>query len=234
MLPHRERPDAIPDHVGLPPVLPLKPWPEFQAKIVPTLRDFYNEAYTHPVHIPVADREEMLQFLRDGPGVMTPPEWIEWGIPAVAAAEPAPEPATAPPVPAPNPRAQRVWRPFLQPRESRAAREARADGDAQTEGEARADGDAQTEGEAQTEGDASAEVAADQETNEVACETCAHSVGSWVAFEFGDDTFAGTITKKYEDEDLYHVVFTDGDEADYDGDEITYASQLYERDFNTE
>ena len=168
------------------------------------------------MHIPVEGREEMLQFLRDGPGVMTPPEWIDWSIPAVAAAEPAPEPATTPPVPSPNPRASRVWRPFLQPRESRAAREGHADGDAQTEGAARA------------------EVAGDQETNEVASETCTHSVGSWVAFEFGDDTFAGTITKKYEDEDLYHVVFADGDEADNDGDEIHYAGELYERDFNTE
>ena len=214
MLPNPRRPDAIPNPDTVPPVCGPAAWPEFREKIVPTLEKFYAETYRHPVHIPVQDKEEMLVFLANGPAAPTPPEWVGSGHlqPAVAVEDPT---DTAPPVPAPAPRARRVWRPFLQPRESRAVQAARA------------------EGAAQTEGDASAETAANQDTNEDATASESYQVGTWVAFEFGDDTFAGTITKVHEGEDLYHVQFTDGDEADYDSDEIHYAMQLYERDFNS-
>ena len=60
-----------------------------------------------------------------------------------------------------------------------------------------------------------------------------YPVGTRVAVQFGDDCYAGQITKLYPGEDLCHVVFTDGDEADYDADQITYAQQLYERKFPT-
>ena len=58
-----------------------------------------------------------------------------------------------------------------------------------------------------------------------------YPVDTWVAVQFGDDYFAGQITKLYPGQDLCHVVFTDGDEADYEADEITYASQLYKQQF---
>ena len=57
------------------------------------------------------------------------------------------------------------------------------------------------------------------------------TVGTWVAVEFDDGAYTGTIVELYEDEQLCRVEFTDGDSADYDADEIHYAVQLYQRDF---
>lgn len=54
-----------------------------------------------------------------------------------------------------------------------------------------------------------------------------YPVGTWVAVQFGDEFFPGTITKHYPGEDLCEVVFTDGDREDYEADQITYAKQLY-------
>ena len=61
-----------------------------------------------------------------------------------------------------------------------------------------------------------------------------YPVGTWVAFEFPQGFFSGTITKLYANEDLCEVTFTDGDHADYDEEEICYAIQLYEREFPQE
>ena len=58
-----------------------------------------------------------------------------------------------------------------------------------------------------------------------------YALGTWVAFKFGDDTFAGTITKIYPGEDLCQVTFSDGDQGDYDSDEIQYAMGLYAHTF---
>ena len=60
---------------------------------------------------------------------------------------------------------------------------------------------------------------------------CVDPLGTWVAVEFGENIFPGTITKLYPGEDLCEVVFTDGDKADYEADQITYAKQLYEAKF---
>ena len=243
MLPHPGRPEAIPDRSEAPPECDLKEWPEFLERIVPTLSQFYKETFRHPVHIPVADRDEMMDFLTQGPGTCpTPPEWIEWGDPIVPAAEPAPEPATEPAVAAANAR-RRVWRPFLRPRGTRrnmmarplpretrrqAMRRARAEAARRIQ-----DGYKST-----SSSEDGAEAAANEDGveaagNEDAKAPESYPVGTWVAFQFGDKTFAGTITKFHESENLYHVKFTDGDHADYDGDEIHYAIQLYERDFNS-
>ena len=78
MLPDPRRPDAIPNRDAVPPVAESKDWPEFEDWIVPTLRDFYNDAFEHPVHIPAADKEEMLAFLERGPDPAAPPGWIVW------------------------------------------------------------------------------------------------------------------------------------------------------------
>ena len=64
-----------------------------------------------------------------------------------------------------------------------------------------------------------------------ATKTFPYPVGTWVAVEFGDDIFPGKITKLYPKDDLCEVVFTDGDRADYEADQITYAKQLYESAF---
>lgn len=58
-----------------------------------------------------------------------------------------------------------------------------------------------------------------------------YPLGTWVAFTFGGDTFAGTITKIYPGEDLCQVTFSDGDQGDYDSDEIQYAKELHEQRF---
>ena len=58
-----------------------------------------------------------------------------------------------------------------------------------------------------------------------------YPLGTWVAVEFGENTFPGTITKVYPGENLCEVVFTDGDKADYEADQITYAKQLFEAKF---
>jgi len=61
-----------------------------------------------------------------------------------------------------------------------------------------------------------------------------YAVGTWVAFDFGDKTYAGQITKLYPGEDLCSVRFTDGDKGDYEADEIQYATELYAYKFPAE
>ena len=59
-----------------------------------------------------------------------------------------------------------------------------------------------------------------------------YPLGTWVAVEFGDaGVFSGTVTKLYPGEDLCEVTFSDGDKADYDADQICYATQLYKAEF---
>ena len=54
-----------------------------------------------------------------------------------------------------------------------------------------------------------------------------YPLGTKVAMEFSGETYTGTITRLYPGKDLCQVVFEDGDEAEYDGDEIQYANELY-------
>ena len=54
-----------------------------------------------------------------------------------------------------------------------------------------------------------------------------YPLGTWVAFAFGGETYAGTITKIYPGEDLCQVTFSDGDQGEYDSDEIQYAMGLH-------
>ena len=188
MLPHPKRPDAIPNRDAVPPVAESKDWPEFEDWIVPTLREFYNDEFEHPVHIPVADKEEMLAFLERGPDPAAPPGWIAWDdIDAFA--------------------------------------DAGADADARADPGADADADAGPD----AEGGADADAGADAEGGASAAKF-PFPVGTWVAFEFADGMYTGIISKIW-NADLAHVEFSDGDEGDYDGDEIHYAAQLYARDF---
>ena len=61
-----------------------------------------------------------------------------------------------------------------------------------------------------------------------------YSVGTWVAFEFHEGIFAGTITEVFDEDAECQVTFTDGDKGDYDADEICYAIQLYQVKFGKE
>jgi len=217
MLPHRQRPDAIPHRDVVPPICPSKQWSEFGDEIVPSLQSFYNNEFRHPVHIPDADRVEMLEFLTRGPAPPAPPGWIAWDdftpevenqvVDTVAAAVAAPAAA--------GQTRQRAWRPFLQPRQKRcrcgSTTHKRITHKDCPMNPSRADPDA---------------------TVTSTAPVFPFPVGTWVAFEFGDGMFPGKISKLYEGDDLCEVVFTDGDKADYEGDEIIYAAQLYEREFN--
>jgi len=190
MLPHPKRPDAIPHRDAVPPVCEAREWPEFEAWIVPTLRMFYNDEFEHPVHIPDADKEEMLAFLTRGPDPPAPPGWIAWDDAEVDA-------------------------------DAVAGAGAGTGAGAGADAGARAGADAGAGAEARAGADAGAGAGAAE---------FPFPVGTWVAFEFSNGTYTGRISKVW-NADLCKVDFADGDTADYDGDEIHYAAQLYQRDF---
>ena len=129
---------VLPASTQAPTLAPPKPWTDLKAKVVPCLKRFYSRAYRHPVHIPPEEREEMLQFLQNGPAQPSAPAWIDWsrGIPeseadaaAVDADVPFPvpdqseAPATGPDERAPTSgpaeiRRKKEYHPFLAPREN--------------------------------------------------------------------------------------------------------------------
>ena len=77
MLPHPKYPDAVPHRDNVPPLSGAKEWPEFSGDIVPTLLPFYKSEFRHSVHIPDADREEMVNFLTHGPPTNATPAWMD-------------------------------------------------------------------------------------------------------------------------------------------------------------
>ncbi len=208
ILPNPRRPEAIPGREIVPPACGPKAWPELRKNIVPILSEFYKQEFRHPVHIPVEIRDEMMEFLTSGPALATPPAWIEWGEPPAVVTPTLPPPPSDPEPVATAPvgrRRRAVWRPFCQPRRS---------------------GSSQPSGNPVSSGEA----ANNQPANE-SSKPFPFPVGTWVAFDFDGDLFAGQIIKCFEGEDLCKVEFTDGDKADYEGDEIHYAAQLYQREF---
>ena len=124
---------VLPASTQAPSLATQKPWPEFKAKVVPCLKRFYSRAYRHPVHIPPEEREEMLQFLQNGPAPPSAPAWIDWSrdIPQSEAdaaavdadvADQSEAPASGPYERAPTSgpaeiRRKKEWRPFLAPHE---------------------------------------------------------------------------------------------------------------------
>ena len=147
-----------------------------------------------------------MDFLTNGPAPATPPEWIDWGNPPAARTLPPsdPESGAVAAIREPEERRRAVWGPFLQPRRSVANNQVSTTNDV-----------------------------VNNEVSTTSSKPFPFPVGTWVAFEFDDGVYPGQIAECYEGEDLCRVEFADGDKADYDGDEIQYASQLYEREFNT-
>lgn len=176
MLPHPKYPDAVPHRDNVPPLSGTKEWPEFSGDIVPTLLPFYKSEFRHSVHIPDADREEMVNFLTHGPPTNAAPAWIDWTDRVDREPVEVAETESAAVVTKERP----AWRPFLKPRKK-----------------------------------------------------FPFPVGTWVAFEFDGDLFPGVIGEVFDDDELCRVDFADGDKADYDADEIHYATQLYQREFNS-
>lgn len=202
-LPHPGRPEAIPYRDVVPDACAPKDWTEFEEEIVPSLSKFYNNSFRHPVHIPETDRTEMLQFFEDGPEAPILPEWISW-VNSVATEN---EEDTQP-----------------QP----VAVSSAADPDGGGGGESVWKPFCQ-----------SRSTSTPQHTSSTGTKSFEFPfpVGTWVAFEFTDGLYPGKIVEIYkcdsgEDEDCCRVKFADGDAADYDSDEIHYAIQLYQREFN--
>ena len=63
---------------AIPDVTENNVWEEFDAKVCPTLTDFYDGTMKHGITIPDSDKEEMLRFLTEGPPDAPPPSWISW------------------------------------------------------------------------------------------------------------------------------------------------------------
>ena len=54
-------------------------------------------------------------------------------------------------------------------------------------------------------------------------------VGTKVVKVFDDDVHVGTVTEIFDDDQLWHVQYEDGDTEDMDGEEIEVARRLYVR-----
>ena len=232
MLPHRSRPHAIPAPGNVPPTMESKEWSELTEDIAPTLLKFYKGELRHPVHIPEAERAEMVQFLTQGPPPPVPPEWIVWGVPVESTGE-VPAAAVTAPVPTSNVVRAPVHRPFLQPRRAqrRACRCGSLTHRRVTHRSCPLNPNRANFASSTT---VAPTVARATETADGSSSSSfPFPVGTRVAFEFDGGVYTGTIKKHYEGEDLCEVQFTDGDKADYDGDEIHYAAQLYQRDFSS-
>ena len=162
-----------------------------------------------------------------------------------------PVPASCPVV-----RRKKVWRPFLAPRDNPSGKQCKCGSTAHLRVTHRDcplnpkrvrsdDGDSETppRSRSKTNPPASATTAStlvDSESSDddddntsgpdavVSTETLfRYPVGTKVAVEFSGETYTGTIAQLYPGKDLCQVVFEDGDEAEYDGDEIQYANELY-------
>ena len=227
MLPHPDKPDAaMPHRDDAPPTDIPKKWSDFDDKIVPRLLAFYNHSFHHPCHIPFPDQKEMIQFLTDGPTATNPPEWVHWDTcEASNAEEEAPPAVPTTTVPAPR-RKGPQWRPFLKPRVNTNGKTCKCGSRTHSKITHHACPLNPERGPRDQDEDADAE--------DMAGEEFPYAIGTWVAFEFPEGMFAGTITHVYERENLCQVKFTDGDQADYDADEICYAKQLYEHNFPDE
>ena len=59
-----------------------------------------------------------------------------------------------------------------------------------------------------------------------------YPVGTKIAMKFSSGMFFGEVTKLFPGKDLCLVVFTDGDQAEYDVEEIQYANELYKHEMS--
>ena len=150
-------------------------------------------------------------LLNDGPPPHAAPAWIRWAL--------------GPDAPVVHESADDVpdveeedeedrWVPFLQPRRKRAR--------------------GQTQTNVVPDGDDSSDSSVDSgsETPEEPC--FPYPCGTKVARDFGEahGVFEGFILDHYADDPTLCIVrYTDGDEEDMDKDEVSYAVELYQREF---
>lgn len=276
MMPHPDVPASdLPGRDDVPDVVEAKEWPEFEEKISPNLLKFYRHQYQHPVHIPVQERDEMIQFLVEGPSPATPPSLMVWeetpppatttATTATAAQEGPPPPTTtatattahrggpAPPTTTTDNaniytsrRRGAVWKPFLQPRVNADGKTCKCGSRThlkithascpmnprrkkQTVGDRDSNDDSSSEDSSSDE-----DILLSQLKPKTKPKKFPYPIGTSVCVSFTAGLYVGSITKLFHDEGLCQVQFTDGDVADYDADEITYAKQLYDREFPPE
>ena len=60
------RPHTPHAKTAVPALAPNNEWDDFEAKVVPTLKDFYTGRMKHGFTIPAAEKEEMMAFLNKG------------------------------------------------------------------------------------------------------------------------------------------------------------------------
>jgi len=257
MMPHPLLGESVlPSKLEVPETATPKPWTQFSEKIVPCLTKFYKRQFRHPVHIPENEQQEMLSFLRDGPPPPSAPAWISWTHDDTADVHVVPpSPVQSPPVPASCPavRRQKVWRPFLAPRENPSGKKCKCGSTTHLRvnhrdcplnpKRARSDGDDDTETPPPSRSRINASAPASTASTVVdsnddnssgpddVVSTDApfpYPVGTKIAVEFTDEIYTGKIIKLYPGQDLCQVVFEDGDQAEYDAEEIQYANELYE------
>ena len=229
MMPHPECSlSFLPPRTEQPLVMPEREWPEFAEKVVPSLLRFYKYEFKHPVSIPEDERIEMIRFLKEGPPLPRTPEWIPWDDMAPTTTVPPPTTTVTDTRPRAGAKRRRDWRPFLQPRPSRTRKRARPVAAASTTDER-----AQPAAAASTHTGAPA-VPNDSDTDNEVPGEFPYRLGTFVAVEFTDGIYSGCITKLFPGEDSCLVTFSDGDKAEYDADQIQYAIELYEQEFEND
>ena len=161
-------------------------------------------------------------LLRDGPSPHVAPAWIQW-----VRAPNAPDAVSADngDVPVVIEEEEEEWVPYLQPRRKRGRGSADGDGGggAGGDGGGGADGD----GACVEDNDGSG-----SETPEEP-DVFPYPVGTCVARDFRvDGMFKGVIHQHYDDDpNICKVRYTDGDHEDMDKEEVSYAIDLYKREF---
>ena len=147
-------------------------------------------------------------LLNDGPPPHAAPGWIHWALGPDAPVDDAS--ADVGDVPDVEEDDEDQWVPFLQPRRKRAR------------------------GQTQTNGDDASDSSGDSgsDTDDEPC--FPYPCGTKVARDFGErhGIFEGSIVNHYDDDHTLCIVrYTDGDEEDMDKDEVSYAIELYQREF---
>ena len=158
-------------------------------------------------------------LLRDGPSPHVAPAWIQW---VRAPNAPAAVDADNGDVPVVIEEEEEEWVPYLQPRRKRGRGQPEPDDDDDDVG-----GDIHGDGACVEHGDSSASDTPEEPA------VFPYPVGTCVARDFGViGVFRGVVHQHYDDDpDLCQVRYTDGDTEDMDKDEVSYAIDLYKREF---
>ena len=216
----------------LPTVTPLvaanKETPEFQEKVVPTLKSFYDGSMKHGIKIPREDREEMLHYLEHGPGngPETPPTWINWSDNQTTTATTGDDDESSSSSVSDEEDTDGPYVPFAHIPKNKNGKKCRCGSDTHlTTNHSACPLNKKRRRTTPSEDDSDSD-----ESNT----TFPYPVGTRVAMSFESGVFAGEITQLYDDDPtIAMVTFTDGDKKDLDVEETQYAVELYKQDFES-